>query len=394
MLHIPSQADKRFILINCLNYITIIINFCAALTFYANNKSIINNPYPVVLCVTDNMSAKKWTTYTCKKSIVGQALARLFRRLMIGWNVGITCLWISTEDNVITDKISRLKSASTNNPTATPLYDYSKLQKNYKELKACTFFHPSQELLSLICDILLTRNFPDLNRILQLRPPNLDKLSISTGPKTCWYQTLAVLNQAKNLCLLVSWNNWWKITIQGQPPSAAIQKASIPFLNFATSLSLVICPIKKMLVQELLLRKNAKRTLLGNTAPLPKKCLLPWLIRPNHWIRILSNPLSLIGFASSELLGCELLNMHRQLRHPMTSMNIHLERQSQKHLLQMIGNFMTKKAKSSMHLVLSACQPKSRSLLEFKRIDKMVSQSPSYLTITTRTYAQSEPCRE
>ena len=56
--------------------------------------------------------------------------------------------------------------------------------------------------------------------------------------------------------------------------------------------------------------------------------------------------------------------------------------------------FYDKKAKSSMHLVLSVCQPKSRSPLEFKRIDKMGSQSPSYLTITTWTYAQSEPRRE
>ncbi len=151
-----------------------------------------------------------------------------------------------------------------------------------------------------------------------------------------------------------------------------------------------------MRVQELLPRKNGERTLLGNAALLPKKCLLPWPIpiRPNDWIRILSNPLYLIGFASSELLGCKLLNMHRQLRHPLRSMNIHLERQSQKHLLQMIGILMTKKAKSSMHLVQSVCQPKSRSPLEFKRIDKMGSQSPSYLTITTWTYAQSEPRRE
>ncbi len=114
-------------------------------------------------------------------------------------------------------------------------------------------------------------------------------------------------------------------------------------LNFATSLSLAICLIKKMCVQGLLPRKNVKRTLLGNAAPLPKECLLPWPIRPNHWIRILSNLLYSIGFASSELLGCKLLNMHRQLRHLLTFMNIHLERQSQKHLLQMIGNFMTKR---------------------------------------------------
>jgi hypothetical protein len=117
-------------LINCLEYVTIIINFCMALTFYANNKSIIDDPYPVVLCVTDNMSAKKWTTHACKTSIIGQALTRLFCRLMIGSNVGINSLWISTKDKVIADEILRLKSASTKNPTASTTYDYSKLQQN------------------------------------------------------------------------------------------------------------------------------------------------------------------------------------------------------------------------------------------------------------------------
>ncbi len=74
---------------------------------------------------------------------MGQALARLFCGLLIGSNVGINLSWISTKDNVIADKILRLKSVSTNNPTSTHTYNYSKLQQNYEKLKACTFFHPS-----------------------------------------------------------------------------------------------------------------------------------------------------------------------------------------------------------------------------------------------------------
>ncbi len=45
----------------------IIIDFCAALVSH-DNKSTNDDPHPVVLCVTDNMSAKKWKTHTCKKS--------------------------------------------------------------------------------------------------------------------------------------------------------------------------------------------------------------------------------------------------------------------------------------------------------------------------------------
>jgi hypothetical protein len=186
MLHIPSKKDERFVSINCLEYITIIINYCAALVFYAENKSSDDDPHPVVLCVMDNMSAKKWTTHTCKKSRIGRALARVFCGLLIGTSVGINSTWISTKNNTIADEISRLKKlSSTNDPSSTPTYDYSKLQQNHEELKACTFFQPSQELLSLIWEILLTRKCPDLNRILQLRPSDLGKLSTSTGQRPC-----------------------------------------------------------------------------------------------------------------------------------------------------------------------------------------------------------------
>jgi len=54
LLHISSEKD----LINCLEYITIIINYCTALDFYDEIKNRDDDPHPVVLCVTDNMSAK------------------------------------------------------------------------------------------------------------------------------------------------------------------------------------------------------------------------------------------------------------------------------------------------------------------------------------------------
>ena len=84
--------------------------------------------------------------------------------------------WISTTENVIADKISRLKST---NPTSSPslTYDYSNLQQEHKELKACSFFHPSPKLLSLIWEILLTQKCPDLSAVLKLKPSDLGKLS-------------------------------------------------------------------------------------------------------------------------------------------------------------------------------------------------------------------------
>jgi hypothetical protein len=55
-----------------LEFITININYCTALTaFY--EVSIADDPHPVVLCVTDNVSAKKMDDSHIKKSIIEQA---------------------------------------------------------------------------------------------------------------------------------------------------------------------------------------------------------------------------------------------------------------------------------------------------------------------------------
>ena len=149
--------------INCIKYVTIIINYSAAIKAFESD--ITTNPHPVVLCVTDNISAKNWTMHTCKKYIIGRALARFFCGLLIGSDIGINAKWISTLANKIADEISRIKKSS-NNPTSFQ-YNFSKLQQDHVELKHCCFFQPSQELLSMIWDISLTRSSPNLNKVLQ-----------------------------------------------------------------------------------------------------------------------------------------------------------------------------------------------------------------------------------
>jgi hypothetical protein len=63
-IHLKNNKDETFISINCLEYVTILINYCAAITAISESD-IIDDPYPVVLCVTYNISAKNWTTHTC-----------------------------------------------------------------------------------------------------------------------------------------------------------------------------------------------------------------------------------------------------------------------------------------------------------------------------------------
>jgi len=175
LLHLKNNDDQSFISINVLEYVTVIINYCGALTAYMED-GFTDDPHPVVLCVTDNVSAKNWTMHTCKKSIVGRALARFFCGLLIGSEVGINAKWISTEANKIADDISRLKKSLTST-TSSFVYDFSKLKQDHADLKLCRFYHPSQELLFMIWKIALTRKSPDLDLVLALKLSGLGKLS-------------------------------------------------------------------------------------------------------------------------------------------------------------------------------------------------------------------------
>jgi hypothetical protein len=87
-LHLEDNSDKSFILINCLEFMTIILNYCASLAVFENCK-VNNDLHPVVLCLTDNTSALNWMLHMSKKLIIGGALARFFCGLLIGSNVGI-----------------------------------------------------------------------------------------------------------------------------------------------------------------------------------------------------------------------------------------------------------------------------------------------------------------
>ncbi len=84
-----NTSDSTFVSINCLEYVTIIINSAALVVF--SSQKINDNPQLVVFCVIDNTSTLNWTLHTCKKSIIGQALARFFCGLLIGSNFLSEC---------------------------------------------------------------------------------------------------------------------------------------------------------------------------------------------------------------------------------------------------------------------------------------------------------------
>ncbi len=95
---------------------------------------------------------------------------------MIGSQVRINAKWISTTANKIANKILQLKKSHTSTASSF-CYDFSKLKQNHADLKHCHFHHPSQELLSLIRETVLTRKLPDLKSIQALRLNGLGRLS-------------------------------------------------------------------------------------------------------------------------------------------------------------------------------------------------------------------------
>ena len=71
----------------------------------------------------------------------GRLLTRIFCSLLINSLVGITSMWISTDDNAIADNISSQMKQSAND-THFPItsFDYLSLKQKYLELADCSFF--------------------------------------------------------------------------------------------------------------------------------------------------------------------------------------------------------------------------------------------------------------
>ena len=174
LLHKSDNSDGELISINVLEFVTVIINYCAAVHVITMMKPT-DDPHPVILNITDNVSASNWTSHACLQLRIGRLLGRLLCFLLMDSPVGINSKWISTVDNEIADDISRVKNQSTD-LSPHPSFDYSSLVQRYPALKSCTSFQIEPELLSLIWEIVLTGRWPQLESIWTLKLKPLGKL--------------------------------------------------------------------------------------------------------------------------------------------------------------------------------------------------------------------------
>ncbi len=167
-----SNNDGMLMLINVLEFVMVIINYCTALRVVWTYP-ITDNPHHVILNVTKNSSALSWTLHMCKRSKIGQMLACLFCSLLINSPLGINSQWISKIDNKIADNIPCLKKQSDNN--SSPAFDYTILKQAYPELRYCSFFQIQPELILLIWDIMLTKKWPNHKEVQTLKQRPLGK---------------------------------------------------------------------------------------------------------------------------------------------------------------------------------------------------------------------------
>jgi hypothetical protein len=168
-----NNNNGMLVSINLLQFVMMIINYCAALHVVWTSP-ITDNPHPVILSITDIAFAPSWTLHTCKRSKIGQMLACFFCSLLINLSLGINLQCISTIDNKIMDDITCLKKQS--DISSSPVFDYTILKQTYPELRHCSFFQIQPELILLIQDIMFTEKWPNHEEVQTLKQRSLGKL--------------------------------------------------------------------------------------------------------------------------------------------------------------------------------------------------------------------------
>jgi hypothetical protein len=73
LLFKSDNKDGLLVSINVLEFVTVIINYCAALHIF-RTINVTEDSHPVLLNITDNTSSLSWTLHACKRSRIGRLL--------------------------------------------------------------------------------------------------------------------------------------------------------------------------------------------------------------------------------------------------------------------------------------------------------------------------------
>jgi hypothetical protein len=161
--YVRNNEKGILIDINVLEYAAILINFIIATYFFRHTKYLDIDPHPIVLLRGDNTASEAWTRKGSKHSPSGRALGKLQCATMINNPVGLRFSHITSGENDVADKISRVLK-ETHFPGA-----FLHLCQEFPDLIGCRRFQPSSELISCITGAILSAeciNPLELNRLL------------------------------------------------------------------------------------------------------------------------------------------------------------------------------------------------------------------------------------
>ena len=91
----------------------------------------------------------------CNSSLIGRALSRLQCAMMMNNNVDLHTGHVTTTQNVIADRISRIKCKSNS------MRAFESLLQDYPALAGCKRFQPSAVLILHLMDAILQKKFID-----------------------------------------------------------------------------------------------------------------------------------------------------------------------------------------------------------------------------------------
>ena len=131
-----------------------IINYVAAYHFYKYSPDR-TDLFPLVRLFGDNTTAESWMSKACTSSLIGRALGRVLCALMIDNPVGTDVDHVTSEENEVSDRISRIKSDTDS------LLGIDSLMQDFPALTGCRRFQPSSKLISLLMDAISQRKLID-----------------------------------------------------------------------------------------------------------------------------------------------------------------------------------------------------------------------------------------
>ena len=127
---------NELVSINLLEFVIEIINYAAISVLFAQQPSLCQHEYPLLLNWTDNTTAKSWIRKAATRTQKGKALQRILCSLMINNPIGIEAKHIAGINNNLADAISRVYTSSYSK------LSFTKVFQEFPQMRSWNRSHP------------------------------------------------------------------------------------------------------------------------------------------------------------------------------------------------------------------------------------------------------------